>query len=460
MKKNFLKPKIITIMAALSLALVLGVSGVNHSLNSKQVSLHKINNGIGICFQRVTQTFTALMIREIGSEYLTKDFRSMTSDCLNEVSNVLASLGATDAISKMTNNFKSDLHWFNLKIDKVNSLATNNKIDISQSNIARKYSDLEVLKTNLEESILGQAANAEKSKTTGTIGLVLGQIALLLSGIALFFQRGISKKTLSEIEAICSVKLDKGVVDHSIVQNVSTAFSHLNLTKTGEALNTYYTELRGQIESLENSLLQMNSVTKNEVFEIPLPMIQRETVQFNALFSNVLERVYEKAMAEEILIDTDLTDEFEIYSSQEALEQLLFSLVTYSMDSAMSVESDRRLTVQSKSLGGISYCKVKINNYTFSEMDLSILNGKESNSDTSVNLLLLRELISDANATLAVKNKQNSNNGTLDSEIEVVFERARKSTGINIEFNDSANVKVVKGSKNDIKEYFQQNLSE
>jgi hypothetical protein len=123
------------------------------------------------------------------------------------------------------------------------------------------------------------------------------------------------------------------------------------------------------------------------------------------------------------------------------------------MESSLNHNQGRKVVVRSKPLGGIAYCKFKILGHSFSDDELAIINGKEPKSadNVNVNLILLKELIHDANATIAVKNTQQ--NGIVESEIEMIFERAQIQ-----EVKETPKVNIVKGSKQDIKRFFAQNL--
>ena len=79
MKKFLLSSKFLGSLSAISLVGVLALSTFSNSLGLKQSGLYQLSNGLGICFQRVNQSFTALMIRDFSSEFITKDFKSSES---------------------------------------------------------------------------------------------------------------------------------------------------------------------------------------------------------------------------------------------------------------------------------------------------------------------------------------------------------------------------------------------
>jgi hypothetical protein len=455
MKKLFFEPKTILATGIIAIGLICGLSFVNYNMNSSQSSLHKANSGVGICFQRVTQTFTALMIRDFGSNYLSQNFRNITSECLGEVTKALSTLGVQKNVLKVSNNLKSDLHWFDQKVDKVSQMAQKDEIDISQSNVTNKYYELEGMKTSLEESLVSDIDRVEANKNLGLAGIALSLITLILSGVAFFFSRRLDRAELDNIELIASERIAEGELNSTITDLSHQAFINLNMPNIATALETFCTELVRENKSLEASLLKMNTIG-DERIEINLEPQNREVSDFNQAFNTVLDKMQEKVFKHGILLDTDLNDNFKVYATNEELEQFLYSLLSYSMDCTLGSEENKKVTVRSKSLGGIAYCKVKVANYAFSDDEMGVLNGKAPSSDTSVNLLLLRELIGDLNASIAIKNKQNSLTHAVESEMEIIFDRAREEVTSN---ELKAAVNIVKGSKQEIKEYFKQNMS-
>ena len=135
-----------------------GVYFGNNLLN-KQASLYQASSGSSVCFQRITQTFTSLMIKDFSSSYLSPDFRTMTSECLDEVSKIIEKLDDSKLMGLELNNLKSDYHWFDQKVLKVKELALANEIDILQSNISNKYGELEGLKNSFDEKIQGMISS-------------------------------------------------------------------------------------------------------------------------------------------------------------------------------------------------------------------------------------------------------------------------------------------------------------
>lgn len=477
MKKNLFKTKYLMGGALLGLLMTFGVSLINHKLSSREISIYGAGSGVGICFQRVTQTFTALMIRELQSSYLSSEFRDMTSECFNEVGSLLSKFQTKDLVLKRFNNLKSDLHWFDKKVSRVSEMASKGDIDLTQSNITSKYSDLESLKSSLEEDLLSAVSSSKFSRSLSFAGIIIGQVMLLLSAIALFLQRKISKSEAESIEEESLLRASQGDFKDHAFSILSRALKLKDFKETAKEWEAYHLEqgasilkLKNEKRSLENNILQMNTLG-NERFEIDLGVEATsntgfvesiESSDFGEPYSMVLDRLQAKAFKLGVLLDTNLADKFSVCSTREVLEQFLFSLISFSMEKSVEGEEGRKLTIRSKSLGAIAYCKIKISNYIFSNEDLSVLRGEEPCSSTPVNLLLLRELVKDANATLGVKSKQGLN-GNIESEIEVLFQRVQENRTL-VEGLEKEGVSrrpqgsIVKGNKKTIQKYFEKRL--
>ena len=123
-------------------------------------------------------------------------------------------------------------------------------------------------------------------------------------------------------------------------------------------------------------------------------------------------------------------------------------MISFAMDSSLEHNQGRKVIMTGKPLGGIAYCKIKIAGHAFSDEDFAVINGKEPNQETNINLILLKELIIDSGARLAVKNKSNQESGIIESEMEVIFDRAE------IQESKPARVNVLKGTKKELASFF------
>jgi hypothetical protein len=458
MKKFLLSSKFLGSLSAISLVGVLTLSTFSNSLGSKQSGLYQLSNGLGICFQRVNQSFTALMIRDFSSDFITNDFKNMTGECFSEISTALGAQLATDTkVAKRMNNLMSDIHWFNEKVERVSGMAQKSDIELTDSNIIDKYIEIEQLKGRVDETLVTNAEGLESQKSLTVLALILSQFALLFSFFTLFLKNKILRKELSSIETIVKLESKNGDIN-LFVQNITNKlFKLLDIPNTQKLVTAYQGNLLDENHRLQDDLISAHtlgmSIEPSLVVDEPAPEAQEvvETSDFNSSLNIVLDRVKGKAFNHGIIIDTEISNDIEVVSSAEALDQLLHSIISYAMDSSLEHNDGRKLIIQGKPLGGIAYCKLKVAGYSFKDEDIKIINGKEANADTNMNLVLLKELLVDTNANMAVKNKYNSTTGITESEVELIFERAKPGTA------PKETSKIIKGTKKELKAYFAQN---
>jgi hypothetical protein len=461
MIKTLMKPKVLLSVCGFSLISLFSISMMNNSIMQKHSKLQQMNGGVGVCFQRVTQTFTALMIKDLTSSYLSSSFKNVTGECFSDLTSSMKNLMASNEQSlNAANNLSSDLHWFNSKIDKIISLNKGESIDLSESNIIKKYEDLEELKVEIEQQVNNDIANFDSVKDLGLAGILLSQLALLFSLASLYFKQRASSQELSLIEGFSLDAIESNTKSSKAQRIFENLFTNIDLPVTKKFLMDYHTDLLEENYSLNDKIIKMNTIGYTEEIIPTMPIENKtstaeEVTNFNDSLSTVLDRIQEKAFTHGVMMDTDLGESFDVISNSEALDQVLFNTLQFSMESSLGHNEGRRVIIRSKPLGGIAYCKIKILGHSFSDVEMNIINGKKVDTkvNVNVNLVLLKELMNDANATIAVKNIQDQKSGQVESELEIIFERAAVN-----QTTSTPKVSVIKGTKKEIKKYFEQTM--
>lgn len=446
---------------------IFSFSYLNFTASQSQVGLYKVHNGVGICFQRVSQSFTALMIKDLSSSFLTQDFMGITGECLNEVSKQLNHLGISKNIQTLANNLKSDLHWFELKTQKIQKLVGESDLDLSQSNLIDKFYALDTLKTELEDKIISEINQNNSFQNLTLLGLGFSLFSLLLSGGTFLIMRRIGNIELSEQVQIFKNRQEKQqyINDDSIL----TFIDNFVPSRVGGIVKEYIYSKENELKNLETSLIKQNSLS-DQRHEISLDILEEtenskqnlnlEASSFNTAMNTVLDRLQDKVFNYGVFLDTDLNENFNVYSDQESLEQLLYTLLNFSFEKIGEVEGLRKIKLRSKPLGGIAYCKVSLIDYSFSSEEMEVLKGlKEATGETPVNLLLLKELLNDQNVSLSVKNRSIAGKEETQADIEIIFDRCTEDVvALNEESSQKTLKNIVKGSKSDIKEFFNRHL--
>jgi hypothetical protein len=457
MKNLNLKTKTIAVIAMSFITLSIGSFVASNHFTKKAGSETALSNGAGTCFQRVTQSFTALMIQDFNSGYLSRSFMDTTGECFTEVNSQFASLYAKSFKTgfKHINSIVSDLHWFHEKVEKLMKMSQDSGLSLNNSNIISKYAALETMKNDFQEAV-----EASVNKTTTISGIWMGVnifslIGLVLTSIIFAFQRKSDNAALSRIEEESNKILENGedLISAQFERIIENVMVKVEMPNTYSLLNAYHSNLlEKQYKSFDsNEGVEAEGIREKES-EVNTIKIS-ESADFHNAMSSVLENISEKAFTHGIIIDSELEDEFFIKGEQDALEQLLFSLLTYATESSLHQIEGRRILLKSKPLGGTAFFQVKLSNYCFNANELNFLNGDdELASSINMNLHLIKEVVSDIGANIAVKNKMNAGQNIEGSEIEIVFER------VNIEkASQPKSVSIVKGSKKDILRAMQSN---
>jgi hypothetical protein len=462
MIKILMKPKVLLGVCGLSLISLFSISMMNNSIMQKHSKLQTMNGGVGVCFQRITQTFTALMIKDLSSSYLSESFKNVTGDCFSDLTSSMKNLMAeNEQALNATNNLTSDLHWFNSKIDKIISLNKGESLDLSESNIIKKYEGLEELKIDIEQQVNEEIVSFDSVKNLGLAGILLSQLALLFSLASLFFKQRVSLKELSMIESFSLDAIESNSKSSKAQRIYESLFSHIDLPTTKKFLMDYHTNLLEENYNLNDQIIKMNTIGFTEEITPTMPISndatqkEEEVTNFTDSLNTVLDRIQEKAFTHGVMLDTDLGESFDVLSNSEALDQVLFNTIQFSMESSLGHNEGRRVIIRSKPLGGIAYCKIKILGHSFSDAEMNVINGRKVDDkiNVNVNLVLLKELMDDANATIAVKNIHDQKSGQVESELEIIFERAQTKNTVK-----APNVSVIKGTKKEIKKYFEQSM--
>lgn len=444
MKNLNFSVKTLAFTAGAFIVLSFGSIFMQNNLNVKAQKMTTLSNGVGTCFTRVNQSFTALMIQDFSSAYLQQDFMNNTQECFN-VANKQFDLLWGKAFKdgyKYINQLVSDLHWFNEKTMKLKNLVQDGGVSLTNSNIINKYAGLETAKTQFTEAVDKQKETTNTWATTWFIFSFVGFVGFTLVASIFGIQQKKNREIFAEIEAsTADGEINAAKVDR-ILENV---FSKLEMPNTYKVVNNYYSSLleaqyAGQVATDDQVRTQEVEAVKEVV----------KTADFHHAMDSVLETIQTKTFTHGIILDMDMDDEYLVKGDQEALTQFLYNVMDYATQNSLHQNEGRKITLRTKPLGGTAYLKVGIANYCFNPDELNYLNGSESEAtNVNMNLMLMKELLADIKATIAVKNKMSAQENIEGCEIEVIFVRYKE------ESTEKSVAHVVKGTKKEILQVMQ-----
>lgn len=400
------------------------------SLTLQQVNIDKINkslnlkSGVGTCFERVSQSFTALMSKNISSMYLSKTFLNTTSECIADANSILAAAGASlsKRSSSLLNQFGSDYYWLSQKSLKLKALISSTDINLEASNVNQKFAALNDTKTEFSKE-MNISIESFENQNISLLMIASSSVFVFLLSFAFFIlSTRRNNKYLKATDKLAA----KLIEDYE-----------------SEKSERLFTELFQKLKL--SNVHELHKLAKNNVETIErLPVVKKvpeiETANLAKIISKRIEAFGPKILSLGVGLDVRKLKEFHVKGEEDLIDQLIFHSLNYSLD----FSKEKRVSLETSLLGSIAVFKIKLNSHCFNTNELDFLNSDTSDAQTvNLDLKLLKELTQDLDGSFAVRNKVDAARNMISSEIEFLFTvpAIRKSKGT---------VKLLKGTKKEI----------
>ncbi|MCY4644443.1 MAG: hypothetical protein OXB88_07475 [Bacteriovoracales bacterium] len=183
-------------------------------------ALSRLQDGRGICFSRIVQTFTARMIRVSGSNYLTPEFMNITEQCFDDIT--------TNFYNKSTEHFKKIGKRMNRIVSMVHLFHEGAKgkianfwkpMESKSISLQNRFSTIESLNDEMAQSFESYKSNLFKQYIFYSrlllVSLLLLTFSLVIYIIREFYQKS-HKSSSSEIDhkEVLKKHLDQISNDH------------------------------------------------------------------------------------------------------------------------------------------------------------------------------------------------------------------------------------------------------
>lgn len=455
-----------------ALALTVGLVGAGIFLLSQSQKLQRLSvleEGMGTCFGRVAQTFTARMIGEDRSVYLDKGFTQSTEECFGEAASwasmAAADTGATKAAAT-ANKLANEVTFFHAKIHGTDAQFTKNNDIVQTSHLNTRFQGLE----GLREDVLADVAVAKASARTGVlrskIAFYLFAIACPIAFFMLWWSGREQARTNREVEEEAQSSLESGKATLNATKTlIDRVLANNDLPRTKDLFDRTYallslegkgslkvrpltaTDEKGredQIESAWQASEQEVVIPKN-LPKALASMVNKDlgpTCDLEAIVTRHLDVLSGRLFTKGIRLDLNIEEgtELRILGKNEDVEQVVFHAINNAIATAEA--SSREVQVMMKRLGGIAMLQVDVAGTQFTEETL--LESAKTNSAKAleeVDLQICRELAKD-HAKLSFENTSEGR------RIQLVFDVSKiESTSV----QDGKRVtNVTKGTKREI----------
>ena len=429
--------------------------------NSSQVKkITNLENGIQTCFARVNQTFTANLLKDKNSNYLTQNFQNLTEECFAEGVLAVEAMDALQAssISKKLNNLASNVHWFHEDI--LVPAASKKLVGKSKDtrNIGERFGKIETTKdeildsTNNKKEELSKALNVHKNIFfIGSTLLVILMIAELMGiarrRIANGLRESEASAELSDMGGIHSVKVGH-IIKNALLQN--------ELDKCSQLFTNYYNhQLNEKSKSRISAESLVTPVKKKEVrtevsqktidqmwaddsygldIDSPISNESEENIEINdvnieKITGTVVDLLAEKLFAQGVQIDVNVPENLMVRGSQEELEQALYYLFSFAINSSKTATGEKNISVFSHKLGEVVTFDISFSGTGFDNEILKKRVGLDSlGGELDLDLKICQGILDVLEAKVQLDNKLNQAGEISGGKVKIILKGGKLVT--------------------------------
>lgn len=440
--------------------------------NSGQVKrLTNFESGIQTCFTRVNQTYTANLLGDTTSAYLTQNFQNLTEECLAEgiltVENSFQK--ELSGTAKLLSNLASNVHWFHEDILAPNG-AKNLAANTGARDVGARFDKIETTKDEILESTNTYKTQITNSQNVQKNFFFISATLLVILMIAEYM--GLTRRRLSnnarENEAHAELLNDGGGASVKVGEIIRVALEQNNLINCSKLFSNFHayaiSEKGRNKMSLETLVTPMGVDSKKAAFTIDKiweddsigvsadnsVAVKLHNINLENMSSNVVDLLAEKLFSQGVQIDMNIPETLEVRARQEELEQTLFHLFSYAINSTQSSNNgDKNISVYAHKLGDVVAFDLIHSGGGFEE---AILKQRVGLGDTGtaldLDLQICQSLLNEVQAKIQLDNKLDQNGDVIGGRVKIIFKAAVATTETNINQGRLVDLKV--GSKKEI----------
>ena len=437
-------PKIL-MMCGLGLLMTLGAFWHYQANQSQLDRVNVLNQGVSTCFNRISQTFTALMIKDIQSPYLNRGFMGLSDECLNETIKGINPFKQNIGKGFVTlNKLISDVHWFHESVVRTHSpMIAGQKLDAPLNPLSVKFSEMENLKINLVDEIDVTNSRLREVQASDEILMGVGLLMFVISLSLLSLKEFNRIQLQSEIEkkALNLLKTGQANVGAMVDQIIERGLLTQGLPISAQIFKDYHGDLLERLAS-RSAYYEDKNESNAIVEEVAVAVASESFNEPKTSFKEVLVSI-QNINPKELIQVSDVRDvvlavEFEGF--EQMMNAAINKLASRRNDGkpiiiSNQIHSDR--SVINLFLAG--------NTFTASELDFSQNNQSVSADSMDMNMMILREMAKETNAAWYIENKTDRSGMITGMAIRFTLNRVLRDAKSNKNL-----VSVVKGKKKDL----------
>jgi signal transduction histidine kinase len=429
------------------------------------VSLH---DGISTCTQRVSQSFTAKMIGDKNSVYLQNDFMNLSEDCF------------ADTIASFNANLSSKLSLVGSQINQLasESHSLHEKILLSGSTtneIGKIYERIEAARNILVDEIDNSKIKNQSSQNMLFVSLIASFLLMSLIALKSLWDMVREFKANLVLEALSREQLSSQDTDRAnkMEEIFTQIFRQNNLSFSSQmfqsfknywqdkaivAINnapsfnlqkpkneTVVISSSQQVDVIHDHVIQVKESSVETVTTISNPEARVETVNLTETLSKVINLLSGKAFSNGVALDFDLSQNISVKGSQDSISQILFNLLSHSVNNNLSNQSLKRIKASLIKTADRVTLKLIDNSQIYTDELIKEINS-QMNTIEDLSLCVCKEFVNEVKGELTVKNLKNENGEVSQSITELTLNLAPSK-----EIDSPRLVSYMKGKKKDFK---------
>lgn len=435
----------ILIMCSFGLLMTLGAFWHHQSNQSQLDRMNLLNQGVGTCFNRISQTFTAMMIKDIQSPYLNRGFMGLSDECLNEtikgINPFKQNIGkGYEALNKLI----SDVHWFHESVVRTHSpMIAGKNLDAPLNPLSTKFSQMEGLKVNLVDEIDLTSTRIREIQASDEVLMGIGLLMFVIALSILSLKEFNRVQIQSEIEkkALNLLKSGQANVGAMVDQLIERGLTTQGLPVSAQIFKDYHGDLLERMVTRTAYYEEKN--VKVEVMEEVPEFVEPEVITASKTsFKEVLVSI-QNINSKDLIHVSDVRD-VNLAVDFEGFEQMMNAAINKLAGRRLN---DKKIIISNQIHSDRAVINLFLagNTFTASELDFSQNNQNIAADTMDMNMILLKEMANETNAIWHIENKTDRSGSITGMAVRFTMNRAPKETKSNKNL-----VSVVKGKKKDL----------
>ncbi len=472
---------------------VMATSGLSLYSNSKSFKNYaQLMDGMQICFNRVSQSYTAEIIGDTESNYRSKDFHQKSEECFGEMINFLETqkFNSETVNSKALNTLSSNIHWFHQKME---SVGEENKLTGGIDggfylHLGTRFEELEIAKEEIVSEIDAEKNHLsnlqDRHRLIFSWAIFLAPFLMLINWL---LSAGRRKENL-EIEKEAKREWDENKAkDHNKVEYLVekalqvNSFHHLekifysykarkveNVDLKKNSKSKFMIPRKKQValdETLaknakldkiwQDESLAINIDHKSVLLEANTPKKEVapriDGIDLNKALASTIKKMEKELQASGIVMDLDVKDIGMVDGHSEEIEQILYQVMSYNCQGITKRADSKLIAIKGRNIDDKTYIDI----YDGERIGPDFAK-KLGQDQASLPLLIVRELADDSNVHFNVVSVQNSDGKDVGKKISLIFDylgEVQEDKVIPAKASDKKSlVRLEKGTKRELRE--------